>query len=295
MVQLYASIVLTLIIILLAVLSRRKPTHAAHTQRIAAGEGPATVAPSQTTNGIPYELIAGVLILILAMLVPTPVSIAYKAAILLGLLLTTLGSATERLLKMPASVVHALDLVVAALFTVTLMAHHPLQWPTPWLLLPLVLAGLFFLYLRPWFAELQSTFVTYAVVLWLLLWQTAEVVTVTTGWWAPFAATGMVLFVLIKAMIATAYLRRRALARATPTNPDHSSMPISRSQSAKTRLEIIIAQAESAVQSAAARLKLATIAGRVAALAPLLALLYQWLIVLSIWGPALERYLQELP
>lgn len=276
MIHFYATILLTIAALILAIFDWRRGFQATSSS--------STSSSPQPT----YYLLAYSIIVVLAMLVPTPVSIAYKAAILFGLILAWLGTVVERFLKAPPAVLHAIDLTVALLYVMTFLAHHPLKWPTPWLLLPLLPAGILYLFLRPRLAELHSTLLVYGVVLWLLIWQAIELLTVAPGLWTWSAVAGVVGFVLVKSVVAIRYLTQQPAV----TNDVSLRKP---GGTAPTRWRKAVTSAEALVQRGATTVRLATGAQTVALVAPFLVLLYQWLLVLSIWGPSLTEWIGKLP
>ncbi len=271
MVHFYASILLTFALLVLAVLHWRGNRTS---QRPAAHQAQAGSQPT-------YYLLAHGIILLLAMIVPTPVSIAYKAAILLGLLLMFLATVTRSILRAPSTLVHAVDLVVVALYLVTFAAHHPLKWPTPWLLLLLLVGAGIYLFLRPYLAELQSTVLVYALLLLLLSWQVLEVVVVGPALWSWSALLGVLGFILVKTVL---------LINAHPLTAVVSPAPVATSRWRALRMRL-----ERMSHRLAISVRLPWAAKGLALAVPLIILLYQWLLVLSIWGPALGQQIDYLP
>jgi len=136
------------------------------------------------------------IIWLIALIVPAPVSIYYKAAIMLGLLLMLLGSAFHLLPGVPLVVNKAYWLLAAALFMTAFAALHPAKLPTPWLLLLLLYAGGIAWLLAPRVAELQISLLVYGIVLLLMTWQALEVLVVAGQWWALLPFLGALCLVI---------------------------------------------------------------------------------------------------
>ena len=239
-----------------------------------------------------YYLLAHLAILLMACFVAWPVATNYKAAIVLGLLLTLLAALLHRLLRAPVSVVHAVDLVVILLYMAAFAALHPPKWPTPWLLLLLLLGGLYCWALLPRLAELGSTCVGYAIVLFLMTWQALEVVVVQPALWTGLALAGALGLALLKALLALDYAyatdRRLRLRQASPGSqwPPVSSSAVvvpsrlvRNAQTLQTRLVQLLEW-----------LRLPALAQKSTPALPLFTLLCHWLLVLSLWGPALVGF-----
>ncbi|MEZ4734859.1 MAG: lysoplasmalogenase family protein [Caldilineaceae bacterium] len=133
---------------------------------------------------------------LIALIVPVPISLYYKAAVLLGLLLTLLGSAFRLLPGMPLVVNKAYWLLAAAVFMTAFAALHPVKLPTPWLLLLLLYAGGIAWLLAPRVAELQVSLLVYGFVLLLMTWQSLEVLVVVGQWWALLPFLGALCLVI---------------------------------------------------------------------------------------------------
>lgn len=295
----YASATLTMTVIAAAILYWRRD----YRKQFATGQAAQLNSQNGTakrTSAVPnldYYLLADVLIVILAILVPTPVSAAYKGAIILGLLLVVLARVANAYLKLPTSAQQAIELLVLTLFAATMMAHHPAKWPTPWLLLVLLLATGLMVWLWRRSAELQGTFLAYAIVLSILLWQTIELVTVNGAWWSWATLLAVIGIVLVKAMGAAHYLIERSL---TTISPTATTIPSATRQTAvanrghKGRARQMFYKLEAAIQRLAAGIRLPGFARGVVQISPFLILLYQWLLVISIWGQGLIDILRRI-
>lgn len=136
------------------------------------------------------------LIVLIALIAPAPVSIYYKAAILLGLLITLLGSAFGLLPGTPPAVQKAHWLLAVVLFTTAFAALHPAKWPTPWLFVLLLYGGGIAWLVAPRLAELQITMLVYGILLFLMSWQALEAFVVVDQGWVllPFVGAFLLVF-----------------------------------------------------------------------------------------------------
>lgn len=145
----------------------------------------------------PYFLPATLLLtLVIAFMTPAPVSIFYKAALSLGLILALLANFLRLLPGMPLVVEKAHLLIALTLYMIAFATLHPLKWPTPWLLLLLVGASGIAWLLAPRLAELQISLAIYGVILLLMLWQALEVLVVAGQLWSWVLFGGALLLVL---------------------------------------------------------------------------------------------------
>ncbi len=144
-----------------------------------------------------FQPLIMLLIGLIGLITPEPVAAYYKAAILLGLILQTVGSALLLLPGMPQVVDKAFTLIALLVYTNAFGALHTLKWPTPWLLLLLAYAGGIGWLLWPRMAELQISVLIYGAILLLMSWQALEVVVVTAGQpWAWVLFSGVICLVL---------------------------------------------------------------------------------------------------
>ena len=133
----------------------------------------------------PYFLPATLLLtLVIAFITPTPVSIFYKAALSLGLILSLLANSLCLLPGTPPVVEKAHLLIALTLYMIAFAALHPIKWPTPWLLLLLAGASGIAWLLAPRLAELQISVAIYGAILLLMLWQALEVLVVAGQLWS---------------------------------------------------------------------------------------------------------------
>lgn len=142
------------------------------------------------------------LFVLIALLAPTPVSVYYKAALLLGLLLAFLGSAFTLLPRTPPAVQKAHWLLAIAIFTTAFAALHPAKWPTPWLVLLLLYGGGIGWLIAPRLAELQITILVYGILLFLMSWQALEALVVVDQVWVLLPFVGALLLVFADSLQA---------------------------------------------------------------------------------------------
>lgn len=142
------------------------------------------------------------LILVIALLAPTPVSVFYKAAVLLGLILSLLGSAVRLLPGTPLAVNKAHLLLATLLYLTAFAELHPFKLPTPWLLLLLLYAGGMAWLLANRVAELQITLLIYGGILLLMSWQALEAFVVVGQLWTGLLLLGTLCLVIADSMQA---------------------------------------------------------------------------------------------
>lgn len=148
------------------------------------------------------------LIVLIALIAPAPVSVYYKAAILLGLLLTLLGNAFALLPGTPPVVQKAHWLLAIVLFTTAFAALHPAKWPTPWLLLLLLYGGGIAWLIAPRLAELQITLLIYGILLLLMGWQALEAVVTVDQLWGLLPFFGALCFLIADSLQALHHFYR---------------------------------------------------------------------------------------
>lgn len=149
----------------------------------------------------PYFLPATLLLtLLIAFITPAPVSIFYKAALSLGLILALLANFLRLLPGTPLVVEKAHLLIALTLYMIAFATLHPLKWPTPWLLLLLVGAGGIAWLLASRLAELQISLAIYGVILLLMLWQALEVLVVAGQLWSWVLFGGALLLVMAETL-----------------------------------------------------------------------------------------------
>jgi hypothetical protein len=231
-----------------------------------------------------YYLGAYTAVFLVACCAPMPVAVSYKAAVVLGLLLTMLAALLQQLLRAPTTLVHAFHLPVLLLYMAALAALHPLKWPTPWLLLPLFLGLLLYWALFPKLAELRSTLAVYAVALFLLSWQALEVVAVRPALWSWLALLG-VLGLLVANSLAAIDQGYSTADAPLPTSATGTSSALLR------RLYQITLTIQQRMLTVLERLALPAVARRSRVVRPWLLLGAQWLLAISVWGPALVTLL----
>lgn len=251
-----------------------------------------------------YYLLATLAIFLMACIVPFPLTIGYKAAIIFGILLALIGSVLYRLARAPVSVAEAFELIVILLYSATFATLHPTKWPTPWLLILLILALFFYLALHAKLAELKGTVALYTTALLLVLWQATEVLVVEQRFWSWLAFAGVFALVVVKLLhvVHHAYslgYREETSERAVRSYAEGWKkqapvwlQPVVPGAVMQRRLTRWVLQSRQLATNLLDRSRLPQLANRTVPLLPLFALLYQWLLVVSIWGLELNRLLK---
>jgi uncharacterized membrane protein YhhN len=145
---------------------------------------------------MPMRPLATLLIMLIAILAPAPVSPFFKGAIVLGLALSLVADAFLLMASTPLIVGVALNLIVYLLYCVAFASRTVLQWPTLWLLLLLLYAAFWYRLLAPSLREIKGDVIAYMVILFLMSWQALEMGLQAGGWWAYVALLGALLLVL---------------------------------------------------------------------------------------------------
>lgn len=149
-----------------------------------------------------YGTLGLVLIMLIALLAPLPVSPLYKAGIVLGLLLALLAEGMRTLLRTPAAVSQGLLLITYFVYLLAFGDPGSGGWPSPWGLLIPIYGGLLFWQLdRQQLRELQWSLVGIGVVLGLVTWQALTLWSQTLTRWAGFGLLGILLIVLANSVL----------------------------------------------------------------------------------------------
>ncbi|MEZ4675488.1 MAG: lysoplasmalogenase family protein [Caldilineaceae bacterium] len=152
-----------------------------------------------------YYPLALLAVLLVASFVPVPVAVSYKAAIVLGLLLILVATLLRVALHTPPVVDYAFEFIAVALFMAAFASQHPIKWPTPWVLVPLIFGGLFYWFLLPRLAELAVSIAVYAFAFFLLLWQALELLVTRSSLWSWLAFGAVAGLLLVKVLVAINY------------------------------------------------------------------------------------------
>ncbi|HRW07755.1 MAG TPA: lysoplasmalogenase family protein [Caldilineaceae bacterium] len=248
-------------------------------------------------NATHYHLLAGFAILLVACIVPTPLTLPYKAAIVLGLLLVLVGTVLHRLLRLPLAVAQTFDLITILLFAAAFASLHPLKWPTPWLLLLVLVGGGFYEGIQPKLAELKGTIALYLVALLLMSWQALEVLVTAPALWSWLIVGGVLSLVAAKLLAVVHYGYHAessiydATARRRTTQEPAWLQRLLAKHTLSQRLWQWLRRVSERGQQLATQLlewlQLPKLARKSALVLPLILLLWQWLTALSIWGPSL--------
>lgn len=280
MIYFYVLLTLTALLtigaLLLSVLANRKP-------------------PEQSVY---YQLAAILAIFLVACIVPLPISISYKAAVILGILLLLVGSTLHRLLRLPMAVAETFVLMIILLYTAAFASLHPLKWPTPWLLVLLLIGSICYWGVRPKLVELNGTTAAYTIALLLMVWQATEVLITQPALWSGLAFGGALLFAILKLLQIIDHVYRAEAPIYTVDILQRRVAPLpawlQRWQS-KGRvqqrlwywLQVIGQRGQAYSSRLIEQLRLPAIAHKSTQLLTPLMLLSYWLVALSVWGPSL--------
>jgi uncharacterized membrane protein YhhN len=154
-------------------------------------------APASQTLGL--ALAVPVAAWLTAMLAPDPINIYQKGAVVLGLILAVLGLALRLSKFLPEYVTHAHLLFTYTLYA-TAFAAVTSGLPTPWAVIVVLAAAGVMAWLWPKLSELRESVIVYALILFLGLWQSFELVNQQPD--APAAWAGLAGMVLVCAATA---------------------------------------------------------------------------------------------
>lgn len=141
-------------------------------------------------------------ILIIALLAPTPVNIIYKGAILLGLVIATIGLV---LIAVPGTPVYAglgHFLVAFFLFFIAFSTEVDPQVPTPWGLFVVAYCGVLYWLLAPTLRELRGAVMLYMVLLGFVVWRGLDMWIENGGLWSGLALMGIGTLALASSLAA---------------------------------------------------------------------------------------------
>jgi uncharacterized membrane protein YhhN len=155
-----------------------------------------------------YRPLATLLIFVIALLAPMPVTPFYKAAILLGLIISLAIDLLYLQAGTPLIVGVAAVLHVYLLNFLAFASQTTLQIPTLWALLLLVYAAVIARYLYPHLREQKIGVAIYTAILMLMTWQALELWAQTATIWAILAVAGALLFIVADTVRALATFRQ---------------------------------------------------------------------------------------
>ena len=169
-----------------------------------------SMAPGKSQPYV-YALLTMVMISLLAMVTPSPISVFYKGAVILGLLIATFGVVFLTIPDTPLYVGLAHFFVVFFLYFMAFSSQTSLQFPTPWVVLILASgAGIYFL-LAPHMREEKGAVIAYIVMLGFVAWRALEMLVQTGEYWALFAFLGVLLLSIASAVLALDKFRQPIL------------------------------------------------------------------------------------
>jgi uncharacterized membrane protein YhhN len=155
-----------------------------------------------------YRPLTTLLISLVALLVPLPVGMVYKGAILLGLLLSLLADLLRLVGGTPPVVGAALALHAYLLYCWAFASQTAWRIPTPWVLLLLIYGGLYYRQMAPYLRELKSSILVYMVIIGWMSWQALELGMQTGAIWGLLAVLAALLFVIADSLRAIDAWRR---------------------------------------------------------------------------------------
>ena len=133
---------------------------------------------------------------IVALLSPHPINLMYKGAILLGLLISTLGVVFFYLPKTPEYVAAAHFFVVYFLYFVGFSSANRVAVPSPIVLLIAAYAALLYWFVHDQLRERWGALVAYVAVMAFMVWAASEVWVQQRQFWAWAAFAGALLLMI---------------------------------------------------------------------------------------------------
>ncbi len=165
----------------------------------------------RAANPVTYPLLAMVMIDLVALLSPAPISIFYQGAILLGLVIATLAVVFYYLPQIPHYIGSALLMIVAMLYFLAFSSANHIAIPSPILLLVLAYAALLYWYGREEAREQRGAFITYIVVMALMVWTASEVWVQHHTLWSVMAFSGAIFLVVNSTLMLVERVQRETL------------------------------------------------------------------------------------
>lgn len=144
---------------------------------------------------------------IVAMMAPMPVSLFFKGAIVLGLLLSLVADGLLAIESTPPVIGAGIYLVVYFLYLLAFSSQTVWQIPTVWVLPLILYAGWWWLRLAPSFREVRGAVLAYTVMLGLMVWQALELAVQRGEPWAFVALAAALIFGLADSMRGIVLLR----------------------------------------------------------------------------------------
>jgi len=130
---------------------------------------------------------------LVALLTPAHDVIFYKGAVLVGIVLATIGFALHDSEFLPSYVLHSFLMVTYTLYAYAFSSQTS-GWPTLWVLLLVAMAGALYYWLYPTLHELWISVAVYAFFIFLATWQALELAVQQPSSWMGWAAlVGMLL------------------------------------------------------------------------------------------------------
>ena len=155
-----------------------------------------------------YKPLTMILLLAVAITAPQPISLFYKGAIVLGLILSLTG---DVFLMLPgrlllAGLMQFLIAHIVYIYAFGSVTHWAL--PSPWKLGLLLIGGGIYWLLAPYLREMKWPVVIYMAAILLMAWQALEMYTQVNQLWTLAALLGALLFVASDTALAFNEFRR---------------------------------------------------------------------------------------
>lgn len=156
-----------------------------------------------------YKPLTMILVMAVAITAPQPVSLFYKGAIILGLILSLVG---DIFLMLPGRLLLAGLMLFLIAHIVYIYAFGSVtHWaiPSPWTLALLLIGGGIYWLLAPHLREMKWPVVIYMAAILLMAWQALEMYTQVSTLWTLAALAGALLFVASDTALAFNEFRQK--------------------------------------------------------------------------------------
>jgi uncharacterized membrane protein YhhN len=159
----------------------------------------------QTDKVAIYRPLTMIVILVIALIAPSPVSAFYKGAIILALVLSIVSDLLMMIPGTPLVIGMVGFTAVSSLFFLAFGSVTALRIPTPWVILLLLYGALLIWRLWPNLGELRGPTTVFMGVLGLAVWQAMELSVQIGQPWALFALVGSVSLVIASSVLGLDY------------------------------------------------------------------------------------------
>lgn len=166
-----------------------------------------TERQAQAAQTKPLRPLVTLLILVIAILAPAPVSLFFKATIILGLALSLVADAFLATASTPPIIGTAINLVVYLLYFWAFASQTVFELPTPWLLLLLVYVVFWYRLVAPYLREIRVDIWAYMFIVCLMSWQALELAVQIRDLWALAALVAAILLAVADSLRGLVQLR----------------------------------------------------------------------------------------